>query len=107
MRKSSATSLLQALGSGLKQARIKKGLAQRALGNIVGLPQSHISKIEQGGVDLQLSSLSQLARALDLEVRLVPRAALPAIDGLIHSLTMSAGGAQQPALSLDDEDEDG
>ena len=38
----------------------------------VGWPQSPLSRIERGHVDLQLSSLIQLARALGLEPVLVP-----------------------------------
>ncbi len=63
----------------LKAAREAKGLSQRVLGKLAGVPQSHISKIEQGGVDLRLSSLVGIARALDLEVALVPRKNLSAV----------------------------
>ncbi|HEY6926499.1 MAG TPA: helix-turn-helix transcriptional regulator [Steroidobacteraceae bacterium] len=66
----------------LKSARERKGLSQRALGDRVGLPQSHISKIENGTVDLQTSSLIEIARALDLELALIPRSALPAVLAL-------------------------
>lgn len=48
----------------------------------VGIPQSHISKIEHGQVDLQSSTLVELARALDLELMLVPRALVPAFQTL-------------------------
>ena len=73
---------LQPLLDRIKAAREHKGLSQRALGKRVGLPQSHISKIENGGVDLQASSLLEIARALDLELTLVPRAALAAIRAI-------------------------
>lgn len=63
----------------LKAARVAKNLSQRALSKLVGVPQSHISKIEKGGVDLRLSSLVEIARALDLEVALVPRKNLSAV----------------------------
>ena len=76
------SSSLQPLLDRIKAAREHKGLSQRALGERVGLPQSHISKIESGGVDLQASSLLEIARALDLELTLVPRATLPAIRAL-------------------------
>lgn len=66
----------------LKNAREARGLTQRALAQRVGIPQSHLSRIEQGRVDLQVSTLQQLARALDLEWVLVPRQSLPAIDAL-------------------------
>jgi len=69
----------------IRQARKDKGLTQRELGKRVGLPQSHISKIESGAVDLQLSSLAEIARALDLELKLVPRKALPAVEGTVRA----------------------
>jgi len=66
----------------LKLARKQKGLSQKALGVKIGVPQSHISRIENGQVDLQASSLIQLARALDLELLLVPSKLVPAFQAL-------------------------
>ncbi|WP_081738832.1 helix-turn-helix domain-containing protein [Mesorhizobium ciceri] len=74
----------------LKSAREAQALSQRGLGARAGVPQSHISKIESGKVDLQLSSLIQLARLLDLEVKLVPKKALPAVDSVVRSTTPQA-----------------
>jgi transcriptional regulator with XRE-family HTH domain len=73
---------LSILADQLKTARERKGLSQRALAEKVGLPQGHISRIERAAVDLQTSNLLQIARALDLELVLVPRKALPAIEAL-------------------------
>jgi transcriptional regulator with XRE-family HTH domain len=73
------------IGTLLKQARETKGLTQRALSQLAGLPQAHISKIENGTVDLRVSSLVELARVLDLELTLVPRKALPAVHSIIRS----------------------
>ena len=69
----------------LREARASKGLSQRALAIRVGVPQSHISKIESGSVDLRLSSLIEIARALGLEITLVPRTALPAVQSIVRS----------------------
>lgn len=69
----------------LKSARAAKGLSQRALSERTGVPQSHISKIESGGADIRLSSLTELARALDLDLRLVPRKAVPAVDSVVRA----------------------
>ena len=69
----------------LKQAREVKGLSQRALGARAGVPQSHVSKIESGGTDIRLSSLIELSRALDLELKLVPRKAVPAVETVVRS----------------------
>jgi transcriptional regulator with XRE-family HTH domain len=68
----------------LKAAREESGLSQRELGVRAGLPQSHISKIEQGKVDLQVSSLLALARVLDLEILPVPRKLVPAIEAILR-----------------------
>ena len=57
----------------LRDARVAKGLSQRDLSAHSGVPQGHISRIESGAVDLRVSSLIALARALDLEPMLVPR----------------------------------
>jgi len=69
----------------LKNARKAQGLSQVELSERVGVPQSHISKIENGNVDIQLSSLKQIARALDFELQLVPKKALPAVQSIIRS----------------------
>jgi len=79
----------------IRAARKSKAMTQKELGQRVGLPQSHISKIEKGAVDLQLSSLAEIARALDLEVKLVPRKALPAVEGAVraHGTTVETSRA--------------
>lgn len=98
------------IAASVRQARKVKGLTQSALGQRVGLPQSHISKIESGGVDLQLSSLIEIARALDLEIKLVPRKALPAIEGAIAAAVGPARlrgpvrPPMRPAYRLDDDE---
>lgn len=73
-----AAPAIAAMARVLRQAREGLGLSQRELGRRAGVPQSHVSKIESGQVDLRLSSLVALARVLDLEVRLV--AARPAVE---------------------------
>lgn len=74
----------------LKEARKAKGLSQRALAKLAGVPQSHISKIETTGVDLRISSLTEIARALDLELTLVPRKTVSAVNSIVRSTQPSA-----------------
>lgn len=78
----------------LKQAREAKGLTQRGLSARTGVPQSHISKIESGGTDIRLSSLIELARVLDLELKLVPRKAVPAVETVVRSTAPASTSAQ-------------
>lgn len=87
----------------LRETRDKRGLSQRQLSTSSGVPQSHISKIESGAVDLRLSSLIELARTLDLELTLVPRQAVPAVQSVIRSseLPLAASG-KETQLALKD-----
>jgi HTH-type transcriptional regulator / antitoxin HipB len=64
-------------------ARKQKGLSQAALGQKLGMPQSHISKIEKGDVDLRLSSLIDMARLLGLEMVLIPKELVTPIRSLM------------------------
>lgn len=76
---------IEEIAETLKTARENKGLSQRALGKKAGVLQAQISKFENGEVDLRLSSLIALARALDLELTLVPRKYVPAVRSIINS----------------------
>ncbi len=79
----------QAIAERLQAARQAKGLSQRDLSALAGVPQAQISRIEAGAVDLRLSSLVALANALDLELALVPRKAVPAVRSLSRQITAS------------------
>ena len=69
----------------LRNAREAAGISQRALSASSGLTQSHISHIERGTTEPGLSSLIDAARALDLELVLVPKKLLPAVRAVIQS----------------------
>jgi len=88
---------IEHIGSTIKAAREARGLSQRALSERVGVPQSHISKIENGAVDLRVSSLVGLGRALDLELMLVPRKANSAVQAIVRSSAESTLGATDDA----------
>ena len=68
----------------LAAARISKGLSQVELAKRLGAPQSHISRLEAGKVDIRSSNLVELARLVDLEIMLVPRTWVPAVRKLIQ-----------------------
>lgn len=89
----------------LRAARERRGLTQRDLGRLAGVPQSHISKIESGAVDLRLSSLLALAAVLDLELVLTERARpeRPLLEhrGPVH-VAPPVMHRQIPAASIED-----
>lgn len=86
----------------LKAAREQSALSQRALSAKIGVPQSHISKIESGGSDIRLSSLIELARVLGHELMLVPRHLVPAVEGILRSTPLTAAHAGGQYKPLDD-----
>ncbi len=100
---------LEAVARALKEERGRKGLSQRALSRLCGLPQGQISKIENGAVDLRVSSLIEIARALELELSLVPRVFLPAVQTIVRrpkpAVRESAPDTVRPAYSLDEDDD--
>ncbi len=98
---------IEYLTKALKKAREDKKLSQRALSQNVGIPQAHISKIENTAVDLQASTLIEMARALDLEVMLVPRKYVPAVASLTSTSRLNTEAEVQPAYSLDEESDNG
>lgn len=87
---------LEDIAKTLKEARERKGLSQRELSKRSGVRQYQISKIENGAVDLRVTSLIELARALDLDLKLIPRKAVPAVDNVVRSSVPK--GAAGPAL---------
>ncbi|MPZ47399.1 MAG: helix-turn-helix domain-containing protein [Betaproteobacteria bacterium] len=75
----------QDIAKALKAARESKGLSQRALAEKSGVLQTRISKIENGAADFRASTLVALARALDLELALVPRKAVSAVQSVVRA----------------------
>ena len=102
-------SAIEYLTKSLKSARQEKNLSQRALSLKTGIQQTQISKIESGQVDLRLSTLVEMARSLDLEVMLIPRALYPAVNSIIQQKSDSGTGligpgpAYQLGSGVDDE----
>ena len=95
----------QYIAQQLKKSRENMGLSQRELSTRAGVPQSHISKIESGNVDLRLSSLVAIARALELELALIPRKYVSAVNSIVGSAdSETSGQPPRPAYSLDGEE---
>ena len=87
----------QAIAANLREARTAKGLSQRDLSALTGVPQAQISRIEAGTVDPRVTSLIAIANALDLELSLVPRKAVPAVKSIVRQSGGQAGPARSPS----------
>ena len=57
----------------IKQFRKEKRLTQALVAEKAGLHQGDLSRIEQGTSDVRLSTLEHIAKAIGLEIMLVPQ----------------------------------
>lgn len=66
----------------LRAARKAKDIRQSALAQTVGISPAHLSRIESGKMTPTLPTLQEIARALDLEIMLVPRQSVSAVRAM-------------------------
>ena len=91
----------------IKDARAKRGWGQRELGAQIGLPQPHISAIESGEVVPRFDTLLDLVRVLGLDLLLVPRALVPAVQSLIRAQQEPEGSEERSLYAGGDQEADG
>ena len=96
------TGLPADLRNQIRQARTQRGWRQRQLGAAVGLPQSHISGFESGQVVPRFDTLLDLIRVLDLDLLVVPRSLIPAVQSLIRA-QKEPDSAEKPLYAVDEE----
>lgn len=94
------------LGVILKKKRLQEGLSQRALSAKTGIPQNHLSKIENGEVNLQASTLIEISRTLSLELMLVPRELIPTFQAILKGRIPKDSEEQIPMYQLDQMEEE-
>jgi transcriptional regulator with XRE-family HTH domain len=71
------------------------------LASKLGLRQRQISDLERATIDPRLSTLQNVARALDLELMLIPRHLISAVEGLQRAGTDSA---KRPMYALGEDE---
>ncbi len=84
----------------IRDRRTDAGISQRALAARSGLTQAHISQIETGTLEPGLSSFIDMARALDLEIMLVPKKFLPAVEGILRQTSTEQSTPQDGEAAL-------
>jgi transcriptional regulator with XRE-family HTH domain len=60
-------------GRVLKKARRRAGLTQRRLGELAGVPQSTVARIESGAIDARATTLARLLRSCGFDLEALPR----------------------------------
>jgi HTH-type transcriptional regulator/antitoxin HipB len=89
----------------IRLQRKRRGLSQADLGRRLRMPQSQIARIEKGDSDIRLSTLVEMARALDLEPMLVPKHLISPVRYMIDAPTEARPGAPK-LVGNDPEDVD-
>jgi len=65
------TVLIKAIGQKIRDLRTSKGISQEDLSNEAELPLSQIGRIERGENNPTISSLFAIARALDVDLKVL------------------------------------
>lgn len=73
------------IGAALRDARRAAGLKQDELARRAGVSRMTVQRIEAGTIDPRASTLLVLARALGLELLVVPAALRPTIEDFVRS----------------------
>ena len=90
------------LSAVLREARQRQQLSQQALARKLGLRQRQISDLERAATDSRLSTIQNVARALVLELMLIPRQLLATIE----ALQRTGADGTRPMYALDDDTDD-
>ncbi|MDB5964322.1 MAG: family transcriptional regulator [Polaromonas sp.] len=87
----------------LEQARKAANLSQDELAERAGLSRMTVQRTESGVIDPRLSSVLVLARALGMDLMLVPLALRPELESFVRSggrfLGQAAGAGAPPSIA--------
>lgn len=72
------------IGQLLKTARKDLGLTQEQVADMAGISRPRYREIETGSAAARATTLINIARALGLELMLIPQAMVPAVDALLQ-----------------------
>lgn len=69
----------------ITELRRKQELSQRELAKRLHVPQSYLSKVESGKLDMGLANFVDVVRYLGAEVMIVPASMVPIISAMMSS----------------------
>lgn len=96
------------LRQALRAARRKRGWSQRELARRLGVAQRHISGIESGKIVPRYDTLLEIARILDRDLIMVPRALVPVVQSLVrdHLKDQPGEGEERPVYAAEGEEDE-
>jgi DNA-binding XRE family transcriptional regulator len=96
IRRSGESELLKDLGRLFREGRQRAKLTQDEVALQAGLSRVSYRAIETGAAAPRASTLVNIARALGMEMMLIPKEIVPAVQAMLHS-----GDEDQPAFTAD------
>lgn len=96
------SNLLLMLGKHFREAREHAGLTQEEVANRAGISRFGYREIENGASAPRATTLVNIARALGMEMMLIPQQMVPAVEALLRP----AADDDRPAFTADPEDEE-
>lgn len=72
------------IGRLLKKARLASAMTQEQVADLAGISRPRYRDIETGRAAARATTLMNIARALGLEMMLIPQAMIPAIEALLR-----------------------
>lgn len=72
------------IGQLLKATRKSRRLTQEQVADMAGISRSRYREIEAGTSVARTTTLINIARAVGLELKLIPQAIIPAVDALLR-----------------------
>jgi transcriptional regulator with XRE-family HTH domain len=79
-----SSTFLQDMGLRLREVRRTAGLTQEQVADLAGISRPRYRDIETGVAAARATTLMNVARALGLELMLVPQAMVPAVHALLQ-----------------------
>lgn len=80
----SESDALHEIGLLLKQARLNLAMTQEQVADLAGISRPRYRDIETGAAAARATTLINIARALGLEMMLIPQAMVPAVNALLR-----------------------
>jgi len=80
---STESEALRQIGGLLRNARIAAAMTQEQVADLAGISRPRYRDIETGAAAARATTLMNIARALGLEMMLVPQAMVPAVQALL------------------------
>lgn len=97
------TASLHTIGAQLRRARLAAGLTQEQVAELAGISRPRYRDIETGAAAARATTLMNVARALGLEMMLIPQVLVPAVDTLLSPEAAEDAPAFAPQPEPDDE----